>query len=88
MAVAIWGHLWPGAEVLCDCDNMSVVAAINGGYCRDLAMVHMFRCLFFLDNQLADAMSRNKLDFFFDLFPWAQHQPSPLPPGLVEHLDQ
>ena len=102
MAVAMWGHLWPGAEVLCHCDNMSVVAAINGGYCRDLAMAHMFRCLFFLEakydltlsvvhvpwveNQLADAISRNKLDSFFDLFPQAQRQPSPLFPGLVEHL--
>ena len=65
-------------------------------------MAHMFRCLFFLEakydltlsavhvpgveNQLADAISRNKLDSFFDFFPQAQRQPSPLPPGLVEHL--
>ena len=56
--------------MLCHCDNVSVVVAINGSYCRNNYMVHMVRCLFFLeakaahilgvDNRLADAISRNQ----------------------------
>ena len=62
----------------------------------------MLRCLFFLearfdilltathvagvDNKAADAISRNKLDVFFNLFPQASQAPSRIPPGLVAHL--
>ena len=49
VAVAIWGHSWVRVTVVCHCDSTSVVAAINGSYCRDLAMAHMLRCLFFLE---------------------------------------
>lgn len=75
---------------MCHCDNQSVVAAVWGGYCKDPAMAHLLRCLFFLevkfgfslsavhvsgkDNGAADAISRNKLDTFFNLVPQA-HQP-------------
>ena len=67
---------------MCHCDNQGVVAAVRGGYCKDPAMAHMLRCLFFReakfgfslsavhvsekDNGAADAISRNKLDTFFD----------------------
>ena len=66
-----------------NCGDQSVVAAIKGGYCRDPAMAHMLRCLFFLgarfqltltaahvpgvDNGAADA-----LELFFDLIPQLQ----------------
>ena len=102
VAVAVWGSAWKGATVLCHCDNQAVVAAIRGGYCRDPAMAHMLRCLFFLeakfevvltavhvpgvDNGPADAISRNKLDMFFGLVPQAHRVACQLPVGLVDRL--
>ena len=65
-------------------------------------MAHMLRCLFFLearfqltltaahipgvDNRAADAISRNRLELFFDLIPQAQRSPSPVPGELVQRL--
>lgn len=65
-------------------------------------MAHMLRCLLFLearfeimlmtshvagvDNGAADAISRNKLDVFFNLVPQASQAASPVPPGLVAPL--
>ena len=63
------------------------MAAISGGYGRELAMAHMLRCLFYLeakfdmrsslrkvpgvDDEVADAFSRNMIDLFFKQFPQA-----------------
>ena len=35
--------------VCCHSDNQAVVAALNGGYCREKLMAHLLRCLFFLE---------------------------------------
>lgn len=35
--------------MLCDCDNQSVVSAVQGGFFKDLSMVQMLQCLFFLE---------------------------------------
>ena len=94
VAAATWGPLWRGMTVCFYCDNQSVVAALRGGYCKDPAMAHMLRCLFFLeakfnlaltavhlsgvDNGAADAVSRNKLDVFFRLCPQAQQIAKPV----------
>ncbi len=102
IAAAIWGSSWVGKKVLCHCDNQAVVEVIRGGYCRESAMAHMLRCLFYLeassdlhlsavhipgiDNGVADAISRNNLETFFTLFPQAVQVPCRFPPGLVEGL--
>ena len=102
VAAAIWGQAWGGSTVMCHCDNQGVVAAVRGGYCKDPAMAHMLRCLFFLeakfgfslsaehvsgkDNGAADAISRNKLDTFFKLVPKAHPAACQAPAGLVEKL--
>ena len=102
VAAALWGSEWTGQAVKCHCDNQAVVEAIRGGYCRDPAMAHMLRCLFYLEarheiqltavhvpgthNGAADAISRNKLDTFFALVPQAQRQPQQYPGALVEGL--
>ena len=49
VAAATWGPLWRGMTVCCYCDNQSVVAALRGVYCNNLAMAHMLRCLSFLE---------------------------------------
>ena len=102
VAAAVWGAAWVGSTVCCHCDNQSVVASVRGGYCKDASMVHMLRCLFFLEakfsltltavhvpgvnNGAADAISRNRLDMFFHLVPQAQQGPCPVPRGLVGRL--
>ena len=78
-----------GRVVVCHCDNQAVVAALRGGYCREMDMAFLLRCLFFLEarydlvlqaqfipgveNPLADAISRNRLDVLFDLYPQVCH---------------
>ena len=87
--VATWGRHWRGQVVVCHCDNQVVVAALIGGYCREMDMAFLLRCLFFLEerydlvlqarfipgveNSLADAISRNRLDVLFDLYTQVCH---------------
>ena len=102
VAAAIWGHMRSSKTVHCHCDNLAVVSAIRGGYCKDPSMAQMLRCLFFLEakfnltlsaahvpgvgNGPADGLSRNKLNAFFDLLPQAQASPSLVPKELVNRL--
>ena len=76
-AAALWGPYWQGKVILCFCDNMAVVAAINAGRAKFPPINRLLRCLFFLtayfhcsvsaahiqgtSNTLADAISRNLL---------------------------
>ena len=84
VAVATWGPQWRGHVVNCHCDNQAVVASLRGGYCKELVMAYLLRCLFFLEaryqltvtaqhvagvnNRAADAISRDRLDLFFDFY--------------------
>ena len=102
VATAIWGKQWRGSVVRCHCDNQSVVDVIRGGYCKDPVMANMLRCLFYLeaqfnmvltavhvagvDNEVADAISRNKMDVFFNLVPQAMQAAAPCPEGLIQKL--
>ena len=77
----VWGPRWVGTSVLCHCHNTAAVAAVRGGYCKDLTLAHMLRCLFFVEarcdlsltaahipgkeNRVADDISRNNLASFF-----------------------
>ena len=77
MACATWGHEWCGSQVKCWCDNEAAVWAIERWSCRDPALMHLLRCLFFLEahyqfelvavhisgvsNDLADDLSCNCL---------------------------
>ena len=99
VAVAAWGRYWCGKVVRCHCNNQSVVAAIRGGCCRDPAMAHMLRCLFFLEasfnlslsavhvagvnNGAADSNFRNHIDKFFLISPQARRELPVVPEGLV-----
>lgn len=75
VAGMVWGKLWKGSYVCCRCDNQAVVAIIHSRYSRDDKLMHLLRCLFFVEaffnfsfiaehvpgqsNTLADALSRN-----------------------------
>ena len=81
VVVASWGKAWQGKAVLARCDNMAVVAIVNSGSSREAEAMHLRRCLAFLeakraiqlwaehvrgvDNEVADSLSRNRLDQVF-----------------------
>ena len=48
-AAAVWGPSWTGLHVLCYCDNMSVVHALNKGSSREPSgvVMHLLRTLTF-----------------------------------------
>ena len=80
IGAAICGRQWTGKVILCQSDNAAVVAVINLGVSRDTEVMHLIRCLVFIAakcnfivtathisghrNNLADALSRNRLDDF------------------------
>ncbi len=81
LACAVWGRGWQGCRILCWCDNEAAVHATAARSCRDRGLMHLLRCLFFLEasfqfeltarhiagihNSLADDLSRNRLSASF-----------------------
>ena len=77
LAGAMWGKQWEGSVVKCRCDNEAVVAVLRTRTSRDGSIMHLLRCLFFLeahfafsvvsshvagvDNGMADDLSRDRL---------------------------
>ena len=102
IAAAIWGQGWHGKVVLAQCDNSAVVAIVNSGASKNVDAMQLTRCLAFLEakkefsiwatriqesrNQVADALSRNKLQAFRIWCPQAQEQESHVPPELLDSL--
>ena len=102
MACAVWGPMWRGHTVLCWCDNQAAVCAIAARSCRDAKLMHLLRCLFFIEaccqfelmaryipgvhNVLADDLSRNRLASFLSKVPQASREPTPIPPQLPQVL--
>ena len=99
LASIVWGELWQGCTIRCNCDNEAIVQVINGRYARDPLLAHMLRCLFFIcarhqfsivakhtsrkDNVAADAISRNNMQMFYLQVPNASSSPTPVPPLAV-----
>lgn len=54
--VAIWGPWWR-ENVMCHCDNQSVVEVVRGGYYQDSQLALMLRCLFFLEAKFDCSLS-------------------------------
>ena len=98
VAAAIWGRRWRGSRVRWLCDNQAAVYTVSRRSCRDQDMMHLIRCLFFLEawfgfkveavtlpgreNMLADDLSRNHLSAFL-----SNPAPTLLPRQLPELLD-
>ena len=80
MAAAIFGRQWQGHLIQFSVDNMSVVHILNSTYSKDPHLMHMVRVFVFLAahfnfwfraehiegkaNSLADALSRDNLEYF------------------------
>ena len=102
IASAIWGTYWKGHRVQAFCDNTAAVAAINNRTSKDRHMMHMLRCLFFIEayhqfqltachisgtsNKLADNLSRNQMESFHNKFRTANANPSLIPNSLLQWL--
>ena len=100
LACSIWGCKWRGNRVVCHCDNAGAVAAINSGYSRVAPIMHLLRCLFFIQalfefevkavhvpgtsNGWADATSRNHAHLFLSQVQGAIGLQSLVPLRLVE----
>ena len=101
IASVIWGHLWRGCRVLARCDNQSVVSVVNSQYSKDARLMHMLRCLFFIeahhqfkvgathipgsDNTRADDLSRDNCARFLATPPGPRLDVSQLD-GTVQFL--
>lgn len=102
LACAVWGQRWSGATVRAYCDNQGAVAVVNSGYSKSPRIMKLLRCMFFIrarlgfhlegvylpgrDNQLADAVSRDKLSFLFAQVPQAWHNRTAIPASLLSLL--
>ena len=99
VGAAAWGSKWGGKTVCFHCENAAVVAVLKGGYTKEPYMAHMLRCLFFLEasmqfvsialhvpgvqNEVADALSRNNMSAFFRLAPQSNSKRLTNPTGTA-----
>ena len=102
VACATWGQSWQGKHITCYCDNQVVVACLRSRTSRHMGMMHLIRCLAFVEarlkftlastyvttkaNFLADDLSRNQLPSFHLKPPLMDRQPSQTPLALMHLL--
>ena len=49
LAALIWGRSWHSQTVLSYCDNQAVVSILRSRTCKQPVLMHMLRCLFFVE---------------------------------------
>ncbi len=102
IAGLLWGRDWAGCYVRCWCDNQAVVSILHSRYSRDDELMHLLRCLFFVEahmgfyfiaehvpgslNTLADHLSRNLLSSFLLKAPSMDPKATPIPPEVITLL--
>ena len=102
LACAAWGQSWHACQVRCRCDNQVVVAALRTRSSRDSGVMHLLRCLIYVEaqigcrlqgeyidthsNHLADDLSRDHVLSFLSKVPSADSQPTPTSPQLLSLL--
>ena len=100
LGAAVWGKEWRGLSVQVLCDNSAVVSIINWGNSQDQEVMHLMRCLAFIqakfqfsmfashikgsNNDLADALSRDNKSYFLSHHPQAVAEPILLPQELLD----
>ena len=99
LSCAVWGPALSRRNVLFECDNSSVVAAVNKGSAKEAVVMHLLRCLWFfvayyditiiakhipgVANSSADHLSRCHMSLFFCSNPQADPAPAQLPTALL-----
>ena len=102
LCCAVWGPQLSKKQVLLQCDNSSVVQAINKGSAKQDIVMHLLRSLWFFvahfnmhmsavhvpgtTNYTADCLTRDNMLLLFSLNPQAQRLPKPLPQSLLDIL--
>ena len=97
-----YGEVLRGCRVRCRCDNQVVVAALQSRTSRDAGVMHLIRCLVFVEaqlgchlfgayidthaNHLADDLSRGHLRSFLSKVPSADPHPTPVSTSLLSLL--
>ena len=100
LSCATWGPNLSKKSVCFQCDNSSVVVALQKGSAKEQTVMHLLRCLWFfvayydihlvathipgIANSTADCLSRCNMQSFFTLNPQASPDPTPLPPSLLQ----
>ena len=102
VAAVVWKEHWRCKVVKTRCDNMAVVATVKSGTCKEKTAMHLMRCLAFVeatvpmtivtehirgvDNAVADALSRDRLDVARSIMQDPAGETEQIPVGLVELL--
>ena len=102
VAAAVWGKHWKGLDVKCHSDNQAVVAVMRSRTSRDANIMHLLRCLSFIEarfecylsteyipgssNDLADDLSRNRLSSFLQKATNVSLSPTVIPQSLCNLL--
>ena len=102
LACYTWGRHWAGHQVICRCDNQVVVACLRSRTSKDGPLMHLLRCLVFIEarcacylsptyidtkaNHLPDDLSRNNVSSFLSKVPHANPTPTPICHQLLDLL--
>ncbi len=102
VAAVVWGARWKGRAIRARCDNMSVVAAIQAGACKERWSMHLLRCLAFVEatlsvavraehirgveNGVADDLSRDRLQSALSIMQVPKAEPVTVPVELMGML--
>ena len=102
LACAAWGRSWHACRIRCNCDNQVVVAALRSRSSRHQGVMHLLRCLIFVEaqigcqlwgvyidshsNHLADDLSQDNLFSFLSKMSAADSQSTPTCPQLLSLL--
>jgi len=104
VAAVVWGKLWEGLVIRARCDNMSVVAAVGAGACKEMRSIHLLRCLAWVEaklsltiraehikgseNVVADALSRDNVVRSQSIMQAAEEEPVEVPRELLDLLSR
>ena len=102
LACDTWGKTWKDRRIHCYCDNQVVVACMRSRTSKDDGLMHLLRCLTFVEaqhqchlhpvyidtraNHLADDLSRNNAASFLSKVPGASREPSRVSRNLLNLL--
>ena len=101
---AVWGPHLARRRVLIQCDNLSLVTAVQKGYSKHPNVMHLLRSLWFfiaiydidlviehiagVNNSAADMLSRNNITEFFSLCPQVSRLPTQLWSSVQKYFEQ
>ena len=102
LACMVWGHRWTKHRIMIHCDDEAVVEVVAAGYSKEANLMQLLKCLFLVtafhelswrsmhipgvQNEAADAISRNNMVVFNTQVPGTTLAPVNLPPEALNLL--